>query len=87
MRNAEDPIADNCAPKRQNADDLRTHHTNRTWHDYAYPVQQQITIQSHGRRNSRRKDILSRLEIVLARLAAGDACGETATTSSVIILN
>jgi hypothetical protein len=75
MSNAEDPIADNRAPKRQSADDLRTHNPNRTWHGYAYPVQQ-ITIQLQGQRNSRREDILSRLEIVLAHWTAGDACGE-----------
>jgi hypothetical protein len=76
MRNAKDPITDNRAPKRQSADDLRTHNPNRPWHDYAYPVQQ-ITIQLRGQRYSRREDIRSRLAIVVARLTADDARSES----------
>lgn len=48
----------------------------RKWIDHAYPLQQ-ATIRLQGTRHSRKEDIVSQLESVLARLRAGDLSGSS----------
>jgi hypothetical protein len=45
------------------------------WADQAYPLQQ-VTIQLQGTRHSSRREIIDQLEMVLARLRAGDKNGQ-----------
>lgn len=46
------------------------------WIDHAYPLQQ-VTIRLQGTRHSRKEEIISQLESVLARLRAGDDTGSS----------
>lgn len=48
--------------------------SNETWIAHAYPLQQ-VTIKLQGTRHSDKAAIVNQLEVVLARLKAGDTSG------------
>ena len=48
--------------------------SSEAWKQHAYPLQQ-VTICLQGTHHSDRESVIGQLEVVLARLRAGDVCG------------
>lgn len=61
--------------KKSSSNSTRPHMSNKDWIAHAYPLQQ-VTIKLQGTRHSDKADIIGQLEIVLARLKAGDTSGQ-----------